>query len=603
MDRLNLFSFIIIGLSYTCIFARPGQLKEQKYEFQEFHSTYTQDNVASSSNNERLQEVSIPHEPVPWSQQHPNEVNAFAEIFRQNYNRMVAQHNEMMQMHQQTMANMFIPVTYELYHVPVGYTWNSYFGNQQQYVYDETERMSRQLIEDIEQGHRTQQELMNPNFFIEQAASELNKVHQSHHPIDFSDVQVADEISYQQQQQPVFVESVYQTVNQDDNRAIVYNERTNQLEYVRRQDSLEPSVHVELANSMNEHQPFELETQPSVRLNNEKVNITFDQQVEQIEVHTPIFVEMPSKPQQEIEMIKSTPKPLAYHQSTQTNNDEFYGSTYDQQPKYDLQFVESLSAATTSSRGHIMSLVRNRTQGKDISTTKTPTTTTTTTTTPLPTTTSGIMSMLPNRKPERNYIELYQQIQTELEKKLKEIADNETEETHFMGMSSNSDQGKLTYETVNHGKNEKESRGDQGITSDDYNYEEATELEPGLEYHSKANEYVFSSSTPVPVNTNPFYSTALAPFPTTTTLKPSNPYYSAPLAPFPEEMLHEPTETQHLQYAEFSEIMDMNQEVQTIEHHYDHYVEADTIQGKNEGEQTSVALGKRSSNIFYTSNR
>lgn len=523
------------------------------------------------------------------------------------------------------MIKLFL-VTYELYHVPVGYTWNSYFGNQQQYVYDETERMSRQLIEDIEQGHRTQQELMNPNFFIEQAASELNKVHQSHHPIDFSDVQVADEISYQQQQQPVFVESVYQTVNQDDNRAIVYNERTNQLEYVRRQDSLEPSVHVELANSMNEHQPFELETQPSVRLNNEKVNITFDQQVEQIEVHTPIFVEMPSKPQQEIEMIKSTPKPLAYHQSTQTNNDEFYGSTYDQQPKYDLQFVESLSAATTSSRGHIMSLVRNRTQGKDISTTKTPTTTTTTTTTPLPTTTSGIMSMLPNRKPERNYIELYQQIQTELEKKLKEIADNETEETHFMGMSSNSDQGKLTYETVNHGKNEKESRGDQGITSDDYNYEEATELEPGLEYHSKANEYVFSSSTPVPVNTNPFYSTALAPFPTTTTLKPSNPYYSAPLAPFPEEMLHEPTETQHLQvshffkiigydksdyfccsslfqYAEFSEIMDMNQEVQTIEHHYDHYVEADTIQGKNEGEQTSVALGKRSSNIFYTSNR
>lgn len=67
----------------------------------------------SSSNNERLQEVSIPHEPVPWSQQHPNEVNAFAEMFRQNYNRMVAQHNEMMQMHQQTMANMFIPGRYK----------------------------------------------------------------------------------------------------------------------------------------------------------------------------------------------------------------------------------------------------------------------------------------------------------------------------------------------------------------------------------------------------------------------------------------------------------------------------------------------------------
>lgn len=47
----------------------------------------------------------------------------------------------------------------------------------------------------------------------------------------------------------------------------------------------------------------------------------------------------------------------------------------------------------------------------------------------------------------------------------------------------------------------------------------------------------------------------------------------------------------------------MNQEVQTIEHHYGHYVEADTIQGKNEGDQTSVALGIRSSNIFYTSNR
>lgn len=56
-----------------------------------------------------MQVAPVQQEAALWSQQHPNEVNAFAEMFRQNYNQMVAQHNAMMQMHQQPMPNMFMP--------------------------------------------------------------------------------------------------------------------------------------------------------------------------------------------------------------------------------------------------------------------------------------------------------------------------------------------------------------------------------------------------------------------------------------------------------------------------------------------------------------
>lgn len=241
-----------------------------------------------------------------------------------------------------------------------------------------------------------------------------------------------------------------------------------------------------------------------------------------------------------------------------------------------------------------MSLVRNRTKVK-VSTTETPTTTTattTTTTTPLPTTTSGIMSMLPNKKPAMNYTDLYQQVQAELNRQLTQMTDNKTEETHFMGMTSNADHVKLTYETVNHGKDEKESRGDQGITADDYNYDDEPESEPGIGHYTVKPEPTLmvlqptaSPSTPPRVHSNPFYSAELAPFPTTTsTVKPPNPYYSAPLAPFPEDMLRESsgTQQQQLHYAEYSEITDMNQEVQTIEHHYGgHFEEAHTIEDLN----------------------
>lgn len=558
---------MIIGLFCAGICARPGQLQEQKHEFQEFYSSSSQDHLESSSHNSRLQVAPIQYEVITWSQQHPNEVSAFAEMFRQNYNRMIAQYNGMMQLHQQTMASMFIPVTYELYQVPIGYTWDSYFGNTRQFVYDETERMSRQLIKDIEQGRRSQEEVLHPSFFVEQAANELNMVHQSHQQIDSSDgVHNFDpsqginhfETSYQQPKQPFLIK-----------------QETNQEEYLTFEDSLNKEEQV----SSTSKRPSYVQSLPPVSFDNGNVN-KFDHQIEKIEVHTPISVEIPRQAQLTI-----TPK-SSMNQSSQNNNDEFYGSTYDQQPKFDLQLVESQSTTATSSKGHIMSLVRNRSKVKDISTTETPTTTTiptTTTTTPLPTTTSGIMSMLPNKQPVRNYTDLYQQIQAELEKHLKKETDNNTEEMHFMGMTSNSDHVKLTYETVNHRKNEKESRGDQGVTTDDYVYEEMIEPEPVIAYSPTTTESASLRSTyKFPKHTHPFYSASLAPFPTTTTLKPSNPYYSAPLAPFPENVLGESSENQQLQYAEFSEVMDMNQEVQTMEHHYSGpFSEADTIQDMN----------------------
>nr|XP_029728288.1 uncharacterized protein LOC115266334 [Aedes albopictus] len=565
MDLPNLISFMIIGLFCAGICARPGQLKEEKYEFQEFYSSSSQGDLESSSHNARLQVSPIQYEVVTWSQQHPNEVSAFAEMFRQNYNRMVFQYNEMMQLHQQTMANIFTPVTYELYHVPVGYTWDSYFGNTLPFVYYETERMSRQLIEDLEQGRRSPEELLNPNFFIEQAANELNMVHQSHQQIDSSN----GVHNFDSSQGIHNFDNSYQRPEQ----AFLIEQETNQHDFLSFGDSFTKDEQV----SSTTKRPSYVQSLPPVRFDNEKVK-TNHQQIEQIEVHTPISVEL----SRQVQTVTPTNQP------SQANNDKFYGSTYDQQPKFDLQFVESQSSSVTSSRDHVMSLVRNRSKVKDISTNPTTTTiATTTTTTPLPTTTSSIMSMLPNKQPARNYTDLYQQVRAELEKHLKQESDNKTEETHFMGMTSNTDHVKLTYETVNHRKNEKETRGDQGITTDDYVYEDTNEPEPIIGYNPTTTEPAsLPRTSKIPITTNPFYSVALAPFPTTTTLKPSNPYYSAPLAPFPGEMFRESSENQQLQYAEYSEVLDMNQEVQTIEHHYGgHVVEADTIQDMNNHEE------------------
>ncbi|XP_062545171.1 uncharacterized protein LOC134211862 [Armigeres subalbatus] len=598
MGLANIFGFVVIGLYFTSIWARPGQLKQQIYEFREFHSSSTQDHATSQSRDARLQAFPVHH--TLWSDQHPNEVNAFAEMFRQNYNHMVAQYNEMMRMQQQTMSTMFMPVNYELYHVPVGYTWDSYFGNQQQFVNEETERMSRQLIDDIEQGRRTQQELANPNFFIEQAATELNRVHKSHEFIESTDLQTGkhfDNLQSQMQQQQQ--EHVHQAeLEQQAGHGVVYNANTNQYEYVR---LMQP--HEEVADPDDTQHSSYIQSLPPVTFDNEKLN-AFDQQIENIEIHTPISIET-SRPVEQSKLIKtSTTKPLSSFQSN-INNDEFYGSTYDQQQKFDLQFIENRS---TSSRNNVMSLVRNRTIVKASTTTEIPTTTTTTTTsttTPPPTTTTGIMSMLPHKKPPMNYEDLYQQVRVELDKHMNQLEDNKTEETHFMGMTSNREHVKLTYETVNSGKGEKEPRGDQGHPADDYIYEEPVESEPGMGYYSFGTEPTLADQTTTaaieitttttsttprntePVNLNSYYSAPLAPFPTTTTtLRPLNPYYSAPLAPFPEDTVQEVSNTQQLQYAEYSEISDMNQQVQTIEHHYgSHLAEADTVQDLNNNEE------------------
>ncbi|XP_065094182.1 uncharacterized protein LOC135714715 isoform X2 [Ochlerotatus camptorhynchus] len=581
--------FIIILIATICL-AHPDQLKQQRYEFQEFHTSSSHDKIASFPENGRLQVAPVPvqHKPILWSQQHQNEVNAFAEMFRQKYNQMINQYNRMMQMHHHSLINPFMPVAYELYHVPDEVMWKNYFGKQQQYVHDQTEQMSRQLIQDLEKGRVSPQDLMNPNFFVAQAASELNRVHQVQNEFETNDEQVAnsfgdtyqqhqfDTINAQQQQQhQIFAESTHHQETEGKDQVLVYNQKTGEYQYVTTVAAPEVPPHEELAGAMISN--ANMQRLSSVRFNNEMLN-KFSQEVTNIEINTPVSVETPRLSEQHFNkgVDISTYKPL------ETTEDEFYRSTYDQQPIYDLRFVESVSSTARPSKVNVMSLVRNKAKVKISSTTSEPFQTNIITT-DLPTTESSIMSMLPNKKTSYNYTDIYHKVRAELNRQMKQIPDNKSEETHFMGMTSNIDHVKLSYETIQDGKDHKESRGDQPSKTDDYISEEYVESELVVPTTS-----IEPSSTPSPISStvkpirgyqNPFGTASLALF-TTTTIKSPNPYYTAPLAPFPDDIFKEPQVTAQSQ-VEHSELSDINQELQVIDHpNGSHFVVEDTSQGE-----------------------
>lgn len=620
------FLIAIVTITFEQALARPGQLKQQRYEFQEFHTSSTHDEIASFPENTRIEIAPVPvqHEPVLWSHQHQNEVNAFAEMFRQSYNQMVEQYNKMMQINHHAVSNQFMPVTYELYHVPDEFRWKNYFGKQQQYLHEQTEQMSRQLIQNIELGRVLPQDLMNPNFFIDQAASELNRVHQAQHEFEVNDGHTAsnfrdiyqqhqfDSLNNQQQQHQMFLESNHNQEIEDADQVMVYNHETGEYQYVTLVTAPEVPTYEKTTDNMAsnatvQHSPYIQRLAP-VRSNNEMED-RFGHEVAKIEIHTPVSMETPRLVQQhfnEKEMV-STDKAL------KITDDEFYGSTYDQQPIYDLQFVKSISSTARPSMVNVMSLVRSKNKVKTSTTTNEPSTTTSTTT-ELPTTESNIMSMLPNKKPSFNYTDIYQKVRDELDRQMKQISDNTSEETHFMGMTSNNDHVKLSYETIVDQNAHREFRGDQPIKTDDYTSEELVESEPGVGYYpvntepelvvatasakpSSTSLSISSTQKPLGAYQNPLYSAPLAPF-STTTVKSYNPYYSAPLAPFPDDSFQVSQVTTQSQI-EHSELPDMNQEIQVIEHPYGgHFVTSETMQEFNEQQYDDIYL---KSSEFQTS--
>lgn len=622
------FLIAIVTITFKQALARPDQLKQQRYEFQEFHTSSSHDQIASFPENARIEIAPVPvqHEPILWSQQHQNEVNAFAEMFRQSYNQMIEEYNKMMQMHHHALTNPFMPVTYELYHVPDEFMWKNYFGKQQQYVHEQTEQMSRQLIQNLEQGRVLPQDLINPKFFIDQAASELNRVHQAQNEFEVNDKHADtnfrntyqqhqfDSLNDHQQQHQLFLESNHHQEIEGADQVMVYNHETGEYQYVTVVTAPEVPSHVKTTENMASNATVQHSTYiqrlPPVRFNSEMVN-KFSQEVAKIEIHTPVSMETPRLVQQHFneEKMISIDKPL------KVTDDEFYGSTYDQQPIYDLQFVESISSTARPSMFNVMSLVRSKSKIKTSTTTNEPSTSSTTsTTTELPTTESNIMSMLPNKKPSFNYTDIYQKVRAELDRQMKQISDNKSEETHFMGMTSNNDHVKLSYETTVDQNAHRESRGDQPIKTDDYTSEELVESEPGVGYYpvntqpelvvatasakpSSTSLSISSTQKPFEAYQNPFYSAPLAPFPTTT-VKSKNPYYSAPLAPFPDDSFQLPQVTAQSQI-EQSELSDMNQETQVMNHPYGgHFVTSDTMQEFNEQQYDDIYL---KSSEFQTS--
>lgn len=204
------------------------------------------------------------------------------------------------------------------------------------------------------------------------------------------------------------------------------------------------------------------------------------------------------------------------------------------------------------------------------------------------------MSMLTHKQQKVDYISLHQQIRQTLDQHMKQ--QNHTaghEETHYMGMNSNQDHLKLTYDVVDGPKpNQEVSRGDQQSSDEDFVTDEMVEqaaTEPTFTVVTQKVTEKPSSPKPKPTQiprivptaskTVPLYTAPLAPFPVI--IHNSYPLYAAPLAPFPQIVHVEPAQVQSIQ---FSELEDMNQEYFHPEQHaippesYDQHQEVQVLE-------------------------
>lgn len=506
----------------------PGKLGEQRYEFQQSSVPveFEREHIATSQEYAAQEVVAPDFQPSPnWSQLHPNEVNAFAEFYRQNYNHLVQEYNRLFGLQ----YGYVMPVQYQLFNLPTGYSWQDYFGSQQQYVNERTEEMSRQLFYKIQNGTIAQQDLEAPSFFINQAADLLDNVHR-HENVHVQEAVPAQETLHDEM-------GTGQSFNERDHEMVLaFNPATGLYEYVYIQKTLDEE---KSSNRVENARTSYIQRLPPVQFNNQAAH-------------------------RDIESSESQSESTTTQSTVQTTTDNYYGSTYDQQQMYDLQYLESISSSSSPKPSNVMSLVRKKQALSSSSTT--------TTTTPKPTTESNVMSMLPHKKQQVDYTNIQQQIRQALEKHMKEHNDTIQEETHFMGMNSLQDHEKLAYDVVDDSPQLKLTqptmRGDQQSSDEDYATDETLELQPTQSTTTTVTQRTTTESSPTrstpthgkgiettSSNSNPLYSAPLAPFPVV--FHESNPYYSAPLAPFPGEVHVLPTQVHAVQ---FTELDDMNQE-------------------------------------------
>lgn len=138
----------IIGVIVLCTrtLGLGEQLQEKIYEFKQFHESRSME--TSNSQIRNLGGIAQ-QQTSPWSQ-NINEVNAFAEMFRQQYNQMIKSMDTLQ------------PFKHQFFFLPRN-TWNDYFNNEQQH---QAEEMSQKLIQNLRHGIVALDDVMNPAFFF-----------------------------------------------------------------------------------------------------------------------------------------------------------------------------------------------------------------------------------------------------------------------------------------------------------------------------------------------------------------------------------------------------------------------------------------------------
>ncbi|XP_055551027.1 uncharacterized protein LOC129733284 isoform X2 [Wyeomyia smithii] len=514
----------MIGIIMLCIstLVCAGQLQGQIHEFKEFHESRS----SKTSHEQIPRPAGIPQQQqmraTTWSENHMEEVYAFAEMIRQQYNRIIAPHD-------------FMISTLQPYD-----TWNNFLSIQQQ---RRAEEISQQLVHNLRKGTLSPNDVMNSTFFVQLSANELNQmyaydnqeIHQQHDAslnIENNEQQFQHQTSFiefenvepRENQIPVAVYT--DTVNAPSNIIEIYNPITQQLEYYVKQ-------HTDFGGSYDQ---------------------SYDQLVQVRE----------SVPTQKYG--ENIPKATITQKSA--SSEGYYSTTYEQQPIDNMQITQNVTESTVNT-SKVMLLVRQK------NTQKPPTMSNNTSFTEA-TTVSNIMSMLPHKLQTLNYTDIHRKILHEINKHLKNENETAQEETHFIGMTSNAEHEKLSYNT-NDVSVQYQNRGDQPSTAEDFISENVTESEPGIGsyvIYSKPSVSIELSSSNASISNESYsptqkpkftekqnlpYNAVLAQIPTTTTRQ-LNVNYFAPLAEFPTSMHNFSSEVTH--YAGGSEINELNQETQ-----------------------------------------
>lgn len=229
-------------------------------------------------------------------------------------------------------------------------------------------------------------------------------------------------------------------------------------------------------------------------------------------------------------------------QSAKILDENYYSNTYEQQPIYDMQLLKNETASTVK-HTNILSLVRQRTTKKahTLPTVGISSTSISTTTTTEATTVSNIMSMLPHKILPINYTDVYNKFTKELAKHINNQNETALQETHFMGMSSNTEHLKLSYDLIdNVSKQKQENQSDTPNTTEEY-VSEVIESEPGIGFYTVNPKR--SRSKNIYITTTPYSNSGIQSIPNTllrrlSTQKPTfiekqNLPYNAILAPVP----------------------------------------------------------------------